>query len=189
VERVMETIIYTPDKGEHIVSAVKEMALVANANNAIVTMQFNEETVTVWPEDDLNEVIAAYQEKINKKSPEQEAYREVILERKYAQRETLLTLCKEKPDFNSLESCINWFVEVGKLDLISISHLPIAELFEKHGYLPNVYINDEFNPEDKEIFGRWLIGQALHCIQKAGTIYPMFSKHAEYWKKKFCTKA
>lgn len=190
----MDPIIYTPAWGEHLAHAIRWMYLVANANNAEVQMEFNEETVTIRPGDNPEEVICAYQEKISnhgkeqRNSPEHTAYQEAIKKQKYAQHKKLLTLCKEKPDFDSLESCIDWFDALSKLDLLLLSHLPVAGLFQKHGYRSNVFIGKDFNPEDKEVFARWLIGQALHCIETVGTIYPMFSEHAAFWKEKFNTK-
>jgi hypothetical protein len=191
---MVEEIIYTPEWGEKVKHAVELMVRVANANNATVKMLFNKIEVRVAPGDDVADVVTTYLDKvaiIERKymsSEEYKSYVEEVSRMRYEQREKLTKLCKNKPDFTNFESVIDWLTELSKLDMISIEHLPILEMFKKHGFLPHVCIGHMFDMEDRETASRWLIGQALESLRQRRNIYSMFKFNVKQWKDKFKDK-
>ena len=57
--------------------------------------------------------------------------------------------------------------------------------FALAGYERNVYCGDTFDGNDRNIFARWLIGQALEGIAAHGAPHGMIHRFADDWRAKF----
>ena len=91
-------------------------------------------------------------------------------------------------DFSNQMEILTWFKELtNPSDDVDVQK-PVAEIlqfFEKNGYLPGVYCGKEFVASDKNIYARYLVGQALSCLKTVGAIHHMYHSMFETWKNKF----
>lgn len=181
-------ITYQVNIGQHFISAIREMAEMANRSKAEVKMEFNGKEYSVLPGVDVQEVVDAFEKKLRdeeeeyRKSPECAERERVWAAERLAQTEKFNELWEVKPDFTDLDSVVDWLCKLSIIDSINMSNFGIVEVFEENGYLPNAYTYDKFDIDSREIFARWLIGQALDGINIVGAIHPVFMNHAKQWK-------
>ena len=184
-------MVYTPSIGQKISHAIADMHAVAVANNCTVRASFNDYELVVTPEDDPVEVLRKFNTEMDRRdaeyraSPEYKKAQEELEQRKAVQRKKIKLLCDNYPDFKNIDAVVEWLEKASECDIISLRGLGIVPRFEVNGYHPNVNCYDKFNANDKDNFGRWLIGQALSCIESFGNIHPIFKDHAKQWRDRF----
>lgn len=61
----------------------------------------------------------------------------------------------------------------------------IAAAFERAGFTPNACAGDAFDSEDRDVFFRWLVGQALDGLTQGPAIHGVFHKFAAEWRAKW----
>lgn len=79
-------------------------------------------------------------------------------------------LMNTKPDFENVESIISWIEEIATCKNQGLKETGILEMFAENGYVPNMNCDEEYDPENQDNIGGWLIGQALDGIQLTGHI-------------------
>lgn len=79
-------------------------------------------------------------------------------------------LMNTKPDFSNVESVVSWIEEIASCKNNGLKETGILELFAEHGFTANMNCDDEYESENRENVGGWLIGQALDGIQLTGHI-------------------
>ncbi|MDD2299475.1 MAG: hypothetical protein PHN69_04465 [Candidatus Pacebacteria bacterium] len=187
----MDDMIYKTSIGQKITHVIADMHAVAIANDCTVRTMFNDYELIVTPKDDPTELLhkftveMAVREVEYRKSPEYRKHQEELNQRKSIQKNKLNQLCAHYPDFNNIDAVVEWLEKLSECDLISLKDSGIVSMFEVHGYFPGVNTYENFNANDKDNFGRWLIGQALGCIEDFGGIHPIFNDHAKQWRERF----
>ena len=186
----MEDMIYTPTFGERVSHVIAVMHTVATANNCTIKATFNDYELTVTPSDDPTAILHDYNVEMDKreaqyqKSERYKQRKENFEQRKNVQRRKLELLCANYPDFRNIEATVDWLEKLSECNIIQLRDHGIVETFEANGYFIETN-NCSFNINNKDTSGRWLIKQALECINNIGTVYPMFKEHAKQWKDRF----
>jgi hypothetical protein len=92
-------------------------------------------------------------------------------------------------DFTDFGAVIDWLSSIRDAsDHVGVDrpYELILQIFHDYGFEPNVYCNDAFVKGDKEIEARWLIGQALSCLQSSvHAIHQVFDHFATKWHAQF----
>lgn len=188
---------YEPVAGETIGSAASAMFNMANANFEVVKANFNGIDLEVDWRGSPEVVVRDYRQKVEaaqaaywasdegKKEAEQSSLCKARLQTKH---DNLMLTLKDL-DFKNDEALINWLCEYQEpSDYIGIVKFPedVVSVFARFGYFPNVNCYENFNGKDRDNFARWLIGQALACLESdIKAIHPIIHKFAEEWKLKF----
>lgn len=70
---------------------------------------------------------------------------------------------------------------------VSLSLKELNQMLLDAGYLPNVFLGDKFDPNNKEIFARYLIGQAMDTLGNPEwvMILPVYVHHFADFKERF----
>lgn len=70
---------------------------------------------------------------------------------------------------------------------VAVNKPAIASAFAAAGYEPAVNIGKDFKPDDRDNVFRYIVGQALNCLQSVA-IHGMTHTFVANWKDKFLTK-
>lgn len=65
----------------------------------------------------------------------------------------------------------------------------VIEGLKAAGYVSNANCGPAFNESDRDNYARYLVGQALSCLESVGAIHQVFGTMHERWKAKFLTRA
>lgn len=65
----------------------------------------------------------------------------------------------------------------------------ILVAFAFGGLTPNMCVGDAFNADDRDIFFRWLVGQALDGLANGPAIHGMFHKFCDDWRARWGSPA
>jgi hypothetical protein len=105
-------------------------------------------------------------------------------------------LC-EKPtiDLCNLAKAIDWLREFRTMsvDMVLELHMhvqyeKIVLMFENFGYHPDENTGDKFDPKDKEVSGRFVIGKALADLMcEPHVLSDLFNYHANEWRERFAS--
>jgi len=173
-------LIYESKVGSHIENGIKSMKQMAIEHNNHIKTDFNDIEIIVNPDSDINKVIEAFHAEQNRlakeytNSPEGQAR---IKEREDEHMRQIIRveeLWDNQPDFSDLNSVITWLEELEKCSMMNLRKDRIVELFESKGYFACVNCGEDFKEDDKENWARWLIGQALECIQDVGAFHKIW---------------
>ena len=184
-------ITYDTSPGTRIEGAISDMLTLAKEHNTKVTTIFNDNPITVSPDDKLPDVLENWNAECNRRRLEYEQSLEYIASKlKHAQelqqqKDRVAELLNNPPDFTDLNDVITWLEELMRCDYINIKYHGIVELFNSKGFYPNVNTGSDFKENDKENWARYLIGQALDGIQSMGAIPPIYEDFAQTWRNKF----
>lgn len=95
-------------------------------------------------------------------------------------------------NYKNVEEVVNLLIALQPFSehMVIRTELPwerLLRLLERHGYVAGAYTDEQFDSNSKEIYGKWLIGQAMQSLQEAfgGMIPTYFHAHAEQLKSKF----
>lgn len=184
--------------GETITSAGKRLVDAAcQSGRAVGT--FNGVELTAQPGTTADDVVRWYDSEWERRSREWAesaegkasiAAREEERKRLQAVHDDLIAKL-ETLDFKDDAEVIDWLSQmVDPSDRIgvSIDRARILEAFKAHGLVPNMNVGPEFKSSDRQIFYRWLVGQALDGIEKI-SIHGIFHKFAREWREKFVQEA
>jgi hypothetical protein len=182
--------------GERIENAVCELVALANEYEEPVKADFNGVDIIAQPGDDPAELQTKWSADMDRKaeeyrnSPEGQRVAREAEERKQklqAEANRLMSVLDEV-DFSDLGAVIDWLEAMqDPSDHIGINfdRQHVLDTFEKHGYQPSVYTYGEFDENDREVYARWMIGQALDGIRQIGAIHGLIHKFAKSWREKF----
>jgi hypothetical protein len=89
-------------------------------------------------------------------------------------------------DFTDHDELLTWLCAMepcrDRTD-VGVDGPKITSTFERHGYFPNMCTDKDFDENDREIFAKWIIGQAIVLPMP----YPMTRHFTEQWREKFET--
>ena len=68
---------------------------------------------------------------------------------------------------------------------VTFDRAAVVALFRAHGYEANVYCGAAFDPKSRDIFARWVIGQALDGIATVGAPHQVIERFARDWRETF----
>ena len=91
-------------------------------------------------------------------------------------------------DWSDYAQPITWLCEVqSSMDRagVTFARSAVTEVFRSHGYEPGVFCGEAFDGTSRDIFARWLIGQALDGIERVGAPHSMIRRFAEDWRARF----
>ena len=191
-----ELAIYIASAGQHLAKAVFEMIAVANLTKRSCTTQFNDITITVLPGGSLEAVMENFRIKTDQQnlayqnSPAGKAATARRLKQKRALQLQMNKAMAELPkiDLSNISNAIAWLDKIqSPSDRIGIK-TPVEQivpLFEIAGYAANENCGEKFDENDKENFGRYIIGQALSFLKEAGSIHQIFPVFAQRWRERF----
>lgn len=188
----MLTIQASP--GEHITSAAKRLAEAATAKGT-AKLTFNDVTVTAKPGDTADAIVARWDAEMERRRV---AYINSDDGKAAAKaREDGIAAMQEKHDLlmQDLRS-LDWSNDVAVLDWICAMQEPsdcsgvavrkgeIIGTFAAHGFHPNVNVGNAFNGKDRDNHFRYIVGQALDCLQRV-SIHGIVHKFSDDWKRQF----
>ena len=191
----MELNFKTAVGGQHIDDFIKEM--IAGGCNCAITGEFNGTKFEVIPGDTFDKVKKRYKTIRDK---QQEAY---FASDEYKQKQS-----EQKIRENANTALVNELLQEAKQ--IDWSNIPVVLEFlnrtvdpfgytytdkfaiatiKDHlvdaGYIAGEKTGENFNGEDKENSGRYLIGQALDCVQNGWPILDVYSRMYSQWVEKW----
>ncbi|HLO12573.1 MAG TPA: hypothetical protein VK190_10190 [Pseudoneobacillus sp.] len=95
-------------------------------------------------------------------------------------------------NYRNIEDVVNLLVTLQPFSehMVIRKELPwerLLHLLESHGYVAGAYTDEQFDGNSKEIYGKWLIGQAMKSLQEefGGMIPTYFHAHAQQFKSTF----
>ena len=164
---------------------------------AVVKLDFNGVEMLISDRVTAEQVIAYFKSEMARESEEYRnspaglaqaaktaATDRMLQERLNEAMDTLPTL-----DFTDLEALVNWLAYIQPAtDRGSVVRDTdtILATFAEHGYLPGVNCGDDFVEDDKDNFGRWVIGTALGMLDcEVHAIHDMYHSPASKWRAKF----
>jgi len=187
---------YNPPVGEMISETARKIVALANAMNEAVSAEFNDVKLVANPGDSATRITKFYSSEIERRARE---WRESPEGRRAAQEEKerrralqaqmdeamieLLTL--NFSDFNAVITWLEKICDPSNYIGMKVPYKKIVDTFRRHGYKPNVNIDGDFDGDDEESFARYIIGQALNCLQKVYAIHGVIHKFADDWRKQF----
>lgn len=189
--------VYIPP-GTHIEAAAARLVGKANMVGRTVVASFNDVELRAAPGARAQDVVAAFDKACAEAraryaaSPEglaaaQEAVGEVARLQLVADG---VAAALDTLDFADQEAIL---ALLGKLQPASdrigvkVRAGEIAAAFAARGLEPGMCIGDQFNPNDRDVFFRWLVGQALDGLANGPAIHGIFHKFADEWRAKWAT--
>jgi hypothetical protein len=192
---------YEPMCGEKVSETAEKMVALANKSKQTVTAKFNDITLTAKPGDKPGMITTFYSNESSRRSEEykkspagKKAAREAA-ERVVQMQQKYDALLQQLPDldFTSYEAVLNWLCEFqDPSDHIGVTKQTqvVLKAFTSHGYKAGVNTGDAFDKNDCDNVARYIIGQALSCLQSdVGAVHQVIHSFTEDWKKKFLSSA
>lgn len=91
-------------------------------------------------------------------------------------------------DFDDFPALLDWMCAMqnsGDDIDVELNAIKILEVFERHGYIPNMNCANAFDENDPENYLGYIVGQVLHCIASRGHINQIVHHFAKLWREKF----
>jgi hypothetical protein len=183
--------IIDPLAGTHIRSAAEEM--VARIPSAC---SFNGAELVADVGTTVNDIVATYHASIDamgkacRGSPERIAADEETQALRIESRRLALGLLNrlEAIDWSDLAAVVQWIDALAQpSDALTRPEADIViAVFDAHGFRPGMFCGAAFNGDDREIYARWLVGQALDGLRQHGSIWFIARRFAAEWRQKFC---
>jgi len=192
-----ELKVYEPQCGEMVNHTAARIVEIAKLTGNMVTAKFNDIELKAWPMSTARHVIDDFhfvqrvQSEQYRRSPAGLRAAKEAEDRKLRDQQKVTDLMQRLPtlDFTNLSAVIDWLGELqDPSDHIGVTvpHQQIVETFKEKGFLPNVNCGKDFKAEDEENVARWIIGQALGCLEcDVHAIHQVFGSFADKWRKKF----
>lgn len=189
-------IEYEPKYFSRVTEEIQAMTDLANVHNESVRMKFNGTIVVAKPGDEPSALYAKYRADRVKRIEEYarspkgvQAAREAEerLQNMQAGIDALMIRFGTL-DYANLEELVQFFDDLtDPSDHIGVvfNRLEIVTQFEAHGYAVGANVGPDFDEGDREVFGRYLIGQALSCLVTVGAIHHIYHDMAQKWREKF----
>lgn len=172
-------IEYTASYGDSISKAAVEAVRIARENRQEVMLKFNDASIVVKADQSPQDVIQSYSDeraaigKAYRAAPAalDEKSREDAIAADLAKVVRELVLALPEALERGLTETVKW---VGQYS-VSARHTatdPQAEkvlnYFKSSGYQANEFSGDQFIPNDKEVFGRYIVGQVMRNLEANG---------------------
>lgn len=185
---------YEPMAGDWIDNACQEAVKLAIENGDTVTFKFNDIEMTAGPGDDpallsrffSQESARRYEE--YQRSPQGIAAaeeRRCRLHQSQIRMDALMDDMKATFD-TGLDGVVDWLSQYtpladdnGVSARINIVHNALLAA----GYINNEYTGDAFVKGDKRIVGRYIVGQAINCMERGMPPHPMLVSFAEQYRE------
>lgn len=182
--------------GTHITEAAKMLIAFAVENNSKVWMSFNDIKLVANTDSEIGDVVQSFsqqneeREQAYLKSPAYEADMQQI-ETKRQEKQNLADTCmRNLPflNFSDYGTILQWLCclqESSDCIGVTFDRGLVVNKFLCHGFKPNVNTDSDFNPTNEDNVARYIIGQALDCLQTVGAIHSIINKFTTDWRNKF----
>lgn len=183
-------INYTPELGSTIEAEARNAIHMAKANNKPVVLHFNSAALVVTTGSDPDDISAQYRQHLREKmeefrnSPEGRASQQDQDAKIQARTQIVRQLVDDLPQVlgRGLTETIKWLQKYA----ISADHIAVEpqarkvlDALKAAGYKTNDCSGDHFAPNNKEIFGRYIIGQAMVSLEAGGAPHPVTANFAK----------
>ena len=191
----MKTIQITA--GRHIRHAAEELIDAAKtSDDGTACADFNGITITAASNSYVEMIVQDFHEKQERAAEEYRASPAGIASAKKSEddrREAQATVdrCMAKLptlDFSNDEQMLDWFCEIQSgADRIDVQKdsAAILSAFSARGFVPNMNLGADCNPEDKSNLARYIIGQGLGGFRTMGAPHQVIHHFTQQWKEKF----
>ena len=72
---------------------------------------------------------------------------------------------------------------------VRFDHAAVYRAFLSHAYDAGVYCDDAFDETSRDIFARYIVGQALDALLRGWAPHPMIERFAAQWAQRFAAAA
>jgi hypothetical protein len=178
--------------GERIENAIRELVALANKHMEPIKADFNGVEIIANPGDnpavlrakwnsDTDRMAEEYRNSPEAKRAERERARK---KRETDRRIASVIDLLDEVDFSDLDSVVDWLYALTEYDTegAAFDRQSIIDRFQSNGFELNVYCDNEFAENDREIYARWMIGQILEIYFNRPHL---FRKFADEWREKF----
>lgn len=191
-----ELATYRTSAGQHLARAAEEMVVLAKFTKRPCSTDFNGIELTATHESNADAIVDFYHHASERRaeeyrnSPEGKAAAAKALARKRALQLQMNSAMAELPklDLSNLGEVIAWFGKIqppsDRID-IKTPVEKIIPLFEEAGYVANANCGGEYDENDMENAGRYLVGQALAGLKEMGAIHQIYPHFEQQWRERF----
>jgi hypothetical protein len=178
-------IEYTATCGEHIDTSIKNACALAVNKNKNVFFNFNDDTIRVTPNSDVQEIKREREERLIKKQKEYESSDEFKNIKIKAELDLASTQIQIGSLINlllndkvvTLDELMKWlkkFADVADRIGVTYNKTELIDWFTKNGYVMGYGVGQppEFF-ETKERLGRYIVGQAMSCLNSGMGPHPV----------------
>jgi hypothetical protein len=163
------------------------------ASDSDVAVEFNDIKFTVPKGNhDSSEIVATWEKLSNEYEnlPESKAAAEADAKNIDEKQEQINELTKQLDtlDFSDVKKVLEWCVAFeGPSDRIGTrkDKNKILAKFAEYGYIPDMNIETDYKPDDKENSAKYIIGQALGGIEKYGYVDLAIHGSLDRWNARF----
>lgn len=182
--------------GSHLKDAATMLVEAVAGGAASAEGKFNDVTLKAVPGTTVAEILAAYDFAVEaaarayRESPEGKARKaasEARLRNDQAEADLLLQQI-DTLDFSNDVAVLAWLRRFqGPSDHVGVqaNKLKVLAAFDRRGFCANENIGEAYREHDRENTFRYLVGQALSCLQSAGAIHGIFLTFHDRWLAKF----
>ncbi len=193
----MGPTILLADVGEHIAQTAKRMTAEATRTGHRILCTFNEISLIAFPGATAAEIETNYNDQNERRHREYLASPEGIAEERRNQaeieaaQEKVAELMAElsKLNYMDCEAVLDWFCDLqpaSDRSGVTVPNAEICEAFRAVGYQSNCNLGKDFDENDPENFGRYIIGQCLAMLENPPfAIHHVLLNFADKWKAKF----
>jgi hypothetical protein len=190
-----DKLVYKPLAGESIDYAAEQAIALAKKEDKTVTFQFNSVSLTATAANKPQDVVSSYMDTIHKQA---EAYRNSPQGKAAAARRDAEVISKQalindlvdkRLDAalkQGLTAVIQWVKEYANVaDDVGVDHQgkKVSSALTAAGYKESDYVGDKFVKGDKEVMGRYIVGQVIHCLNSGMPPHPMAANFADDYLK------
>lgn len=189
----MSKLYFSP--GSHINEAAKKLIAVAQTGVS-AEGEFNGVTLVAGRNSTVETIVARYHEgleaqsKAYRASPAGIAAEAAAVARKIAIQAEADALMAALPSLDMTDdvAVLEWldrFQDPSDYIGIKADKAAVIRAFTDAGYVANANTGDDFREEDRDNHARYLVGQALSCLQSVGAIHQVFGTFHARWKARF----
>ena len=185
--------------GSHVDDAAREL-IEAAKNGQPAEGDFNGVTLVAGRNSTVEAIVARYHEgleaqsKAYKASPAGIAAEAASVSRKIAIQAEADALMAALPSLDMTDdvAVLDWldrFQDPSDYIGIKADKAAVIRAFTEAGFVAGANCGDDFREDDRDNHARYLVGQALSCLQSMGAIHQVFGTFHERWKAKFLAPA
>lgn len=189
------TKTYEPHAGQDIIDAISRALTLARESGDDVTFAFNDIQLSAIPTDTAENILQRWEEICAQKQAEylaSDEYKQVHEERKKKITQKTIRMSGlmaelARLNFENLDEVLIWLKRYAELaDDIGVNYHPdtVLNYFTQAGFKSNENVGfDESAYVDKNIFGRYIVGQAINYLESGMPPHPIIIDFISQWSK------
>lgn len=183
-----------PGPGSRLDDVVEEACSLALTKGLDVAFDFNGVRVKVNKNSIPVAVIADFKRQLDRNQKafmESAAYKEQLkdrIQRTMEDQKKIDALLVELPDLKGHDAWVAWTGQFAALNDNMHLNYPKHTIIERMcaaGYVEDACLEDSRLKTDRNIFARWMIGQAIGCLRLGMPIHPVAQKFAQDYRELF----